>query len=89
MDNLLLSAGSTLAADAHLGLELGELLLVHDGFFHLPGAGVAVPERRDRSGRGASPGTARGGERDGGRKGKETPQAFVFKQLLRQQDVQP
>lgn len=36
---------------------------------YLPGAGVALPERRDRSGRGASPGTARGGERDGGRKG--------------------
>lgn len=120
--------GTHLAADAHLGLELGELLLVHDGLFHLreqrgdgeagltagsaavsgrgvnppalpprppclrpasplptaggqppaqlptaplylPGAGVALSERRDRSGRGAGSGTARGRERDGGRKG--------------------
>lgn len=129
--------GTHLAADAHLGLELGELLLVHDGFFHLreqrevgeaalgaltagasaasgrrvnpparpprpprlqpagplpaaggqppaqlltaphylPGAGVALPELRDRSGRGAGPGTARGRERDGGRKGGTPPPA--------------
>ena len=38
MNHLLLSASSSFPTNAHLCLQFGEFLLVHDSFFHLVGA---------------------------------------------------
>ena len=38
MNHLLLSASSSFPTNAHLCLQFGEFLLIHDSFFHLLGA---------------------------------------------------
>ena len=42
MNHLLLSASSSFPTSAHLCLQFGEFLLVHDSFFHLVGAEMGL-----------------------------------------------